>query len=288
MTQTVSQTRDLHQAVHPNHVFMQLRKWGGQLLVLLPLIVGAILMMLPFVWLISCSLKTSAQLWLFPPRWIPNPIQWENFSKALTVLPFGRYTINTLTITIPVMIGTVLTASLGGYGFARLDFPGRNFWFMVFLATLMLPGVVTMIPIFVLFSKIGWVNTFKPLIIPPIMGGGAFNVFLFRQFFRTIPDELSSAAKIDGCNEFDIYWRIIMPLAKPAVTTVAIFTFLGTWNDFMGPLIYLNSDFTQNHCPGVGGVSRPLFDPLGTADGSLPGDDDTAGDFVLRCPAVLR
>ena len=253
MTQTVSQTRDLHQAVHPNHVFMQLRKWGGQLLVLLPLIVGAILMMLPFVWLISCSLKTPAQLWLFPPRWIPNPIQWENFSKALTVLPFGRYTINTLTITIPVMIGTVLTASLGGYGFARLDFPGRNFWFMVFLATLMLPGVVTMIPIFVLFSKIGWVNTFKPLIIPPIMGGGAFNVFLFRQFFRTIPDELSSAAKIDGCNEFDIYWRIIMPLAKPAVTTVAIFTFLGTWNDFMGPLIYLNSDSLKTIALGLAG-----------------------------------
>ena len=124
---------------------------------------------------------------------------------------------------------------------------------MIFLATLMLPGVVTMIPQFVMFSNMGWVDTFKPLVIPPIMGGGAFNVFLFRQFFRTIPDELSSAAKIDGCNDFDIYWRIIMPLAKPAITTVAIFTFLATWNDFMGPLIYLNSDSKKTIALGLAG-----------------------------------
>jgi multiple sugar transport system permease protein len=253
MTQITPQVQKYRPSGEPGPAFTSLRKLGGRLLVWIPLLIGAVLMMAPFFWLISSSLKTPSQLWLYPPRWIPDPVRWENFPDALTVLPFGRYTLNTLTITMPVLVGVVLTSSLGGYGFARLNFPGKNLFFMIFLATMMLPSIVTMIPIFVLFSKIGWVNTFKPLIIPPIMGGGAFNVFLFRQFFRTIPEELSSAAKIDGCNEFDIYWRIIMPLAKPAITTVAIFTFLSTWNDFMGPLIYLNSDSLKTIALGLAG-----------------------------------
>ena len=239
--------------MRPHRGLVLFGQWWKRAFVFATLLLGALLMMAPFVWLISSSLKTPAQLWLFPPRLIPDPIAWQNFPKAMTVLPFGRYTLNTLTITAPVLVGVVLSSSLGGYAFARLNFIGKNLFFMIFLATLMLPGVVTMIPQFVMFSNMGWVDTFKPLVIPPIMGGGAFNVFLFRQFFRTIPDELSSAAKIDGCNDFDIYWRIIMPLAKPAITTVAIFTFLATWNDFMGPLIYLNSDSKKTIALGLAG-----------------------------------
>ena len=219
--------------MRPHRGLVLFGQWWKRAFVFATLLLGALLMMAPFVWLISCSLKTPAQLWLFPPRLIPDPIAWQNFPKAMTVLPFGRYTLNTLTITAPVLVGVVLSSSLGGYAFARLNFIGKNLFFMIFLATLMLPGVVTMIPQFVMFSNMGWVDTFKPLVIPPIMGGGAFNVFLFRQF--------------------DIYWRIIMPLAKPAITTVAIFTFLATWNDFMGPLIYLNSDSKKTIALGLAG-----------------------------------
>lgn len=227
------------------------RKTLGRLLVWVLLSVGALLMMLPFLWLISSSLKTSSQLWLMPPKWIPDPIRWQNFTDAMTTLPFGRYTLNTLIITIPVVIGTLISASLCGYGFARIEFPGRDFFFWFFLATMMLPAIVTMIPVFILFSRLGWIDTFKPLIIPPILGGGAFNVFLFRQFFLTIPNELSDAARIDGCSEFAIYSRLIMPLSKPILITVAIFTFLATWNDFMGPLIYLNSESKKTIALGL-------------------------------------
>jgi ABC-type glycerol-3-phosphate transport system permease component len=213
--------------------------------------VGALLMMLPFLWLLSSSLKTSSQLWLMPPKWIPDPVRWQNYADAMTTLPFGRYTLNTLIITIPVVIGTLISASLCGYGFARIEFPGRDLFFWFFLATMMLPSIVTMIPVFILFSRLGWIDTFKPLIIPPILGGGAFNVFLFRQFFLTIPNELSDAARIDGCSEFSIYSRIILPLSRPIMITVAIFTFLATWNDFMGPLIYLNSESKKTIALGL-------------------------------------
>ena len=206
------------------------------------LCLGALLMILPFLWLLSSSLKTQSQLWVFPPEWIPNPVMWSNYSISLTYMPFNLYILNTLKIAVPVVIGTVLSASLCGYGFARLEFPGRDLIFGCFLSTMMLPAIVTMIPTFILFTRLGWVDTLRPLIIPPILGGGAFNIFLFRQFFRTIPNDLSDAARIDGCSELSIYWRIILPLSKPVLATVAIFTFLFQWNDFIGPLLYLHSD----------------------------------------------
>jgi multiple sugar transport system permease protein len=230
---------------------ISLRAGGGRTAIWIVLFAGAVLMIVPFLWMVSSSLKAPSQIWLFPPQWIPNPTLWGNYPKAMTTLPFGVYTLNTLKITVPVLLGTLLSASLCGYGFARLDFPGRNLFLWLFLSTLMLPAIVTMIPIFILFSYIGWVDTFKPLIIPPIMGGGAFNVFLFRQFFLTIPRELSDAARIDGCSEWNIYARIIMPLSKPILITVAIFTFLATWNDFIGPLIYLNSDSKKTIALGL-------------------------------------
>jgi ABC-type glycerol-3-phosphate transport system permease component len=139
-------------------------------------------------------------------------------------------------------IAVVGSASLCAYGFARIDFPGRGFWFAIVLSTMMLPGVVLLIPTFVIFSRIGWVNTYLPLTVPAFFGGGAFNIFLLRQFFRSLPPELADAARIDGCSEFGIYWRIMLPLAKPALATVAVFTFIAAWNDYMGPLLYLSKD----------------------------------------------
>ena len=187
----------------------------------------------------------------FPPVWIPDPVQWDNYGEALSSLPFHVYTLNTMKITIPVLLGTLVTASMCGYGFARLRFPGRDTFFLFFLSVLMLPAIVTMIPVFVMFTHLGWVDTLKPLIIPPMLGGGPFNVFLFRQFFRTIPEELSDAARMDGCGEFRIYWRIVLPLSRPVMATVAIFTFLANWNDFIGPLLYLHSDSKKTIALGL-------------------------------------
>ncbi len=212
---------------------------------------GGCLMVLPFLWMISSSLKTQSQVWVFPPVWIPEPVQWHNYVEALSGLPFHIYTLNTMKITVPVLLGTLVTASMCGYGFARMQFPGRDALFMVFLSVLMLPAIVTMIPVFVMFTHLGWVNTLKPLIIPPMLGGGPFNVFLFRQFFRTIPNELSDAARMDGCGELYIYWRIVLPLSRPVLATVAIFTFLANWNDFIGPLLYLQSDAKKTIALGL-------------------------------------
>ena len=212
-----------------------------RLLIYVVLIVGAIIMIAPFAFLVSSSLKIETQVFEFPIRWIPNPVRWMNYVDALTLKPFNIYFKNTMIIAILNQIAILLTASFCGYGFARIEFPGRDFWFGVALATLMLPYFVIMVPQFVLFSRIGWMDSFLPLVIPPFFGGGAFNIFLFRQFFRTFPEELADAARIDGCSEFGIYWRIFVPLATPAFITVAIFTFMASWNDFIGPLLYINS-----------------------------------------------
>ena len=213
----------------------------GRCFVWLVLCAGAVVMMLPFLWLISTSLKETWQVFRYPPQWIPNPVRWSNYPEALTTLPFGLYVKNTLVITVLNMVGILLSSSLCAYGFARLRFPGRDLIFMVLLSTLMLPYAVTMIPSYIIFKYLGWIDTYYPLIVPNWFGGGIFNIFLLRQFFRTIPVELSEAARIDGASEFRIYWQIILPLARPALTVVAIFTFLNNWNDFIGPLIYLSS-----------------------------------------------
>jgi multiple sugar transport system permease protein len=205
------------------------------------LIVLGLSFLFPFIWMLSTALKPEAQIFKWPPEWVPEQFIWSNFPDALTFVPFGSYVMNTLTICIWSMVGTCLSSSLVAYGFSRITWPGRNFLFIIMLSTMMLPYQVTMIPLFVLFKKIGWVGTFNPLIIPSFFGG-AFFIFLLRQFFLTIPHELSEAAKIDGCSEFRIFWQIIVPLARPALATVALFTFMNSWNDFMGPLIYLNDE----------------------------------------------
>ena len=199
------------------------------------------LMLIPFIWLVSSSFKTQNQIFQYPPQWIPSPFQPENYVNALTYKPFHLYFRNTMIIVTANIIAVVFTSSFCAYGFARLRFWGRDFWFGIVMATLFLPSAILIVPSFMIFSKIGWVDTFLPLTVPQFFGGGAFNIFLLRQFFRTIPEELADAARLDGCSEFGVYWRIMMPLAKPALIAVAIFTFLFAWNDLIGPITYLRS-----------------------------------------------
>ena len=217
------------------------RRWLSQVMIWVVLVVGAVLMMLPLMWMVSSSFKLEQRVFQFPPQLIPDPFRPANYVDALTYKPFHIYFRNTAFLVLMNELAILLTASFCAYGFARMRFPGRDLWFAIVLSTMMVPYVVLMVPQFVIFSRLHWIDTFLPLTVPYFFGGGAFNIFLLRQFFRTIPEELADAARIDGCSEFAIYARIIMPLAKPALTTVAIFTFIGTWNDFMGPLLYLNS-----------------------------------------------
>ena len=202
--------------------------------------VGSLVFILPFIWMLSTSFKSSDQVYLFPPVWIPTQFKWDNYVVPWGRLPFLTFYTNTLIIVIFNMIGTLLSSSLAAYGFARLRFRGRNIFFLLVLSTMMLPSQVTLIPTYYLFSKLGWVNSLKPLIIPTYFGS-AFNIFLLRQFFMSISTELDDAAKIDGAGFLGIYWRIILPLAKPALGVVAIFQFTYDWNDFFNPLIYVNS-----------------------------------------------
>jgi len=207
------------------------------------LIALSVVMMVPFVWLISTSLKIRGTEFTFPPVWIPRPAVWSNYTTAIfdSGLPFPQFLLNTAIITGANIVGVLLAASLAGFGFARMRFPGREKLFVLVLSTLMLPEIVTQIPSYLLFRQLGWIDTFLPLIVPTYLGGGAFNIFLFRQFFMTIPFELDEAARIDGASTWQIYFRLILPLSKPVLAAVAIFTFLANWNAFMGPLIYLNS-----------------------------------------------
>ena len=202
---------------------------------------GALSFLAPFIWMVSTSLKDPRLVFLFPPQIIPDPVRWDNYARVFAKLPLYLYAWNTVQITVFAMIGQVLTASFCAFGFARMRFPARDFWFLVLLSTIMLPSQVTLIPTFVIFRYMGWVNTFLPLIVPYWFGGTAFSVFLLRQFISTVPLELDDAAKIDGCSAFGIYWRIVLPLVKPALAAVAIFAFLQHWNDFFTPVIYINS-----------------------------------------------
>ncbi|RAP75267.1 carbohydrate ABC transporter permease [Paenibacillus montanisoli] len=215
----------------------RLSTWFSYLL----LVLGSIVILVPFAWMLSTSLKLKADVYIFPPQWIPKPMQWHNYVEAFTTFPFGLYTYNSIIIVVFVLIGTLFSCSFSAYGFSRLNAPGRNFIFMVLLATMMLPSAVTMVPIYLFFNKLGWVDTFLPLIIPAWFGS-AFFIFMMRQFFMGIPYELEDSARIDGCSTYGIWARIMVPLSKPVLVTVAVFTFMGTWNDFMGPLIYLTDE----------------------------------------------
>lgn len=196
--------------------------------------------LVPFYWMIRSSLMDMSQIFTMPPIWIPNPIKFSNYKEALTMLPFGRYFLNTLFVVVFTVLGTVITSSLCAYSFSRIEWKGRDTVFGILLTAMMIPFAVTLIPTFIGWQKLGVVNSYAPLIVPAWFGGGVFNVFLLRQFFRTIPKELDEAARIDGAGHFTIYSKIIIPLSKPSLIVVSLFSFMGSWNDFLGPLVYLN------------------------------------------------
>lgn len=203
------------------------------------LIVIGLTMLIPFIWMLSTSLKNMAEVQIYPPRWIPRPPLWSNYRDVMTQIPFGKFIINSFKISLISVVGQIVTCSTAAYAFARLNFKGKNVLFVLLLATLMIPYQVVMIPQFLIFKQLGWVNTHLALTVPFWLGG-AFGTFLLRQFFLSLPTELGDAAKVDGCNPFQIYWRIYLPLTMPALATLAVFTFMGRWNDLLGPLIYLN------------------------------------------------
>lgn len=202
----------------------------------------SITFILPFIWMLRSSLMELQQIFIMPPQWIPNPVKLENYIHALTIVPFALYFKNTMIILILGMIGTLITSTLSAYSFARLRWKGRDFWFKVILTSMMLPGAVTLIPQFLGWNALGLVGSFVPLIIPAFFGGGAFNIFLLRQFYMSIPLELDEAAIVDGASFFRIYTSIILPLSRSAIIVIAIFSFMFYWNDFMGPLIYLTDE----------------------------------------------
>ncbi|MEZ4866217.1 MAG: carbohydrate ABC transporter permease [Caldilineaceae bacterium] len=210
-------------------------------LTFLILLGAAAVFLLPLFWMISTSLKPKEQMFAYPLIWLPHPPQWANYAKALNnpSFKFLLFLQNSLYYAITATIGTVISCALVAYAFARLRWWGRDIWFVITLSTMMIPGPVVLIPLFLIFKDIGWVGTFKPLIVPSFMGSPFF-IFLLRQFFLTIPMDLSDAARIDGASDWGIFWRVILPLTQPALATVALFTFLGCWNDFLGPLIFLN------------------------------------------------
>lgn len=204
------------------------------------LTIGAVISLVPFLWMLTSSFKDPSMVFADPPQWWPDPWLWSNYGKAFEKLPFGLYTWNTVKITGICMFGQLLSCSMVAFGFARLRFPGRGFLFIVLLATMMLPMQVTMIPVFKIFSSLGWYDTFLPLTVPAFFGAPFF-IFLLRQYYMTIPHEMDEAARIDGANTWQTFWRVLLPQAKPALVTVALFSFMAHWNDFLGPLIYLSS-----------------------------------------------
>ncbi|HTA76344.1 MAG TPA: carbohydrate ABC transporter permease [bacterium] len=246
-----------------------------KIVVTILLFIGAVAMMLPVVWMLSTSFKTRTDVFAVPPIWVPDPLHLENYPNAWNIVDpqtgramfagdsweffgitiqgvnFTTYVINTLFISISACVGTTLSAAFVAFAFARLRFPGRGPLWALCLATMMVPAQVTMIPQFVLFKTMGWYDTFWPLIVPAWLGGGAYYIFLMRQFFMTIPYEMDEAAKIDGCTNFGVFWRILLPLCKPALTTVAVFSFVANWNDFLNPLIYLDSNSKKTLALGL-------------------------------------
>jgi multiple sugar transport system permease protein/sn-glycerol 3-phosphate transport system permease protein len=222
---------------------------GGTWAAIAILTIGAVVIMIPFYWMISTSLKAQGNLYLYPPQWIPDPVVWANFKEVWDAVPFATFTKNTAVIVMLVMIGTLLSCSFSAYGFARLRAPGRDAIFIGVLATLMLPGAVTLVPTYIAFNKLGWTNSILPLVVPSFFGA-PFYIFLLRQFYLSIPKEVEESGRIDGANAFRIWWDLMLPLTKPALATVAVFTFFATYNDFFGPLIYLNDQ--SKHTIAVG------------------------------------
>ena len=243
-------------------------------------------MLIPFLWMISTSLKSPEQVLKWPPTWIPDPFRWENYTEFWNSPPvdwgFARYTANTLLITVVCMFGETLSALVVAYGFARYRFPGKNILFMILLATMMLPGAVTLIPTFIMFKEVGWIDTYLPLTVGAFFGGGAFYIFLARQFFLTLPSELEEAARLDGCNSMQTFVHVFLPLSKPLLVTIAVFSFTAHWKDFLGPLIYLNSADKFTLTLGLSWFKQTIV-----GQGSTPYHLVMAATLVVILPMII-
>ncbi|MBP3950941.1 carbohydrate ABC transporter permease [Bacillus suaedae] len=241
------------------------------------LIFGALVMVFPFIWTVLSSLKDMSQIFIIPPKWIPDPFVWNNFRSSLEAMPFAQAYFNSFYITMIIVVATLFTASMAAYAFAKIKFKGANLLFILFLATMMIPKQVTMIPLYLVMDWLGWLDTHLTLIVPGALFN-AFAVFLLRQFVLGIPKELEEAAVMDGAGYFRIYWSVILPLIRPALAAIGIFTFMGAWNNFIDPLIYLNSP-TNFTVP----LLLNQFKGLYTADWSLM----MAGTVISIVPVLI-
>jgi multiple sugar transport system permease protein len=228
-TSIVSETQQRRAKFHPSHIPLHIA-----------LILGSVVMLLPFVWMLSTSLKRPPDVFAYPPVWIPKPIAWDNYARTISAMPFGRFYLNSAIVTICVTVLQIIISSLAAFAFARLQFRGRNVLFLLYLATLMIPFQVTMIPNFIVLTRfLHWYDTYQAIILPPAFS--AFSTFLLRQYFLGIPHDLDEAARMDGASSFRIWWQVIMPLSGPVLAALTIFVSLNTWNEFLWPLIITNS-----------------------------------------------
>jgi ABC-type glycerol-3-phosphate transport system permease component len=256
-----------------------IRKTSFRIFVYVILILSTIIMMIPFAWMLSSSLMKESDMFQIPPVWIPNPPQFNNYTEIWGILPFDAFFRNTVVLTVGRILPLLFSCSLAAFGFARLKSRKKNILFLIMISTMMLPGQVTMIPLYILFAKIGWVNTFLPLIVPSFFGI-PFYIFMMRQFFMTIPIEYDESARIDGATTFQIFYKIILPLSKPALVTMTIFLFMWSWNDFFTPLIYLHD---TNKYPLALGLQ--LFRTYG--EYSTRWDYIMAGSLLMAIPPLL-
>ncbi len=253
--------------MHDSHPTFK-RRFGEipwKVMAYLALAVLSIPFIVPLVWLVSTALKTPSQVYQSPPVWIPNPIRWENFADAWVVAPFGRYLINTCITTFIPMLGEVFVSAMIAFSFARVRWPGRDTLFGLCLAIMLMPGIVTFIPTFILFSKLKWVNTFLPFVVPAFFGVPIY-IFMFRQFMLTLPSELDDAARIDGASTFQIFVQIILPLLGPIMATVAILSFMAHWNDFFAPMIYLQKPALKTLILGLASFESTMTGVGGSAN----------------------
>lgn len=251
------------------------------------LTIGALASMIPFYWTVISSGKAIQELYRYPPTfWPEHPQYIANYTEILSKYPFGRWFLNSFYVTFMALAGTVISATLVAYGFARFRVPGRDVFFFITLATIMLPVEVTLIPTYLLFKQFGWIDTYYPLIVPAWFGGGAFNIFLMRQFILGIPYDLDEAAKIDGANSLRILWQIIVPLCKPAIATMVTLGFIGQWNNFLYPLIFINTEEKYVVAVGLNYLQTALTQ--GSAVVSKPQDNLLmAAALMVTAPCLI-
>jgi multiple sugar transport system permease protein len=238
---TIEQIRPLSQPVGKSNLQHRVGEVSLRALVYCLILFGASIVLIPFAWMLTTSLKPESQLFVYPPEWIPRPVRWSNYREAWNALPFGRFLFNTLFMTVLAMFAEIFTASIVAYGFARFRFPFRNTLFILLLSTMMLPDILTMIPKFLMWRELHRLDTYTPMTVGAWFVWGPAFVFLLRQFFLTIPREIEEAAIVDGANTFQVYWQIMLPLVKPALLAIGVLSFQANWNNFSGPLIYLNT-----------------------------------------------